>query len=59
MATINGARALGLEHEIGSLEPGKAADIVAVDLGGLETRPVFNVASHLAYACGRHNVSDV
>jgi 5-methylthioadenosine/S-adenosylhomocysteine deaminase len=59
MATINGARALGLEHEIGSLEPGKAADIVAVDLGTLESRPVYDVVSHLVYVCGRHNVSDV
>ncbi|MDR2877521.1 MAG: TRZ/ATZ family hydrolase [Chromatiales bacterium] len=59
MATINGARALGLEHEIGSLEPGKSADVVAVDLGVLETRPVFHPASHLVYACGRHQVTDV
>ncbi len=59
MATINGARALGLEHEIGSLEPGKSADIVAVHLGDLETRPIFHPISQLVYACGRHQVSDV
>lgn len=59
MATINGARALGLEHEIGSLEPGKAADIVAVHVGDLETRPLFHPASQLVYACGRHQVTDV
>lgn len=59
MATINGARALGLEHEIGSLEPGKSADVVAVDLGALEARPVFHPVSQLVYACGRHQVTDV
>lgn len=59
MATLNGARALGLEHEIGSLEPGKSADVAAVDLGGLEARPVFHPVSQLVYACGRHQVSDV
>lgn len=59
MATINGARALGLEHEIGSLEPGKAADVVAVDFSSPESRPVYNPVSQLVYACARHQVSDV
>ena len=59
MATINGARALGLEHEIGSLEVGKAADIVAVDLSSIETSPCFDVASHLVYAASREHVSHV
>lgn len=59
MATINGARALGLGDVTGSLEPGKAADMVAVDLGALETQPIYGVASQLVYATGRHRVSDV
>ncbi len=59
MATINGARALGLGETIGSIEPGKAADLVAVDLGALESQPVFDVVSQLVYATGRHQVSDV
>ena len=59
MATLNGARALGLEQEIGSLKPGKAADIVAIELSSLETAPLYDVASHLVYAAGREQVSDV
>ncbi|MEX1081534.1 MAG: TRZ/ATZ family hydrolase [Halofilum sp. (in: g-proteobacteria)] len=59
MATINGARALGLGEITGSIEPGKAADLVAVDLGGLETQPVYEVVSQLVYAAGRHQVTDV
>jgi len=59
MATLNGARALGLDHRIGSLKPGKAADIVAVDLSNLETAPCYDVASHLVYAVGREHVSHV
>jgi cytosine/adenosine deaminase-related metal-dependent hydrolase len=50
MATINGARSLGLEHEIGSLEVGKKADLVAVDLNHLHTTPSFNHVSTLVYA---------
>lgn len=59
MATLHGARALGLEHEIGSLQPGKAADLVAVDLGTLEAEPVYHPLSQLVYATGRHQVTDV
>jgi len=59
MATLSGARALGLDHEIGSLEPGKAADMVAIDLGSIETRPVYHPLSQLVYAAGRQHVTDV
>lgn len=59
MATLNGARALGLDAEIGSLEIGKAADLTAIDLGQLETQPVLNPLAHVVYAVGRQQVSDV
>ncbi len=59
MATINGATALGLDSEIGSLEIGKSADIVAIDLGGIENQPVYNPVSQLIYSAGRENVSNV
>jgi cytosine/adenosine deaminase-related metal-dependent hydrolase len=50
MATINGARALGLDHEIGSLEVGKKADLVIIDLNRLHTTPSMNPVSTLVYA---------
>jgi 5-methylthioadenosine/S-adenosylhomocysteine deaminase len=53
MATLNGARALGIEAETGSLEIGKAADIVAFDLSGLAQQPVYDPVSQLIYATGR------
>jgi 5-methylthioadenosine/S-adenosylhomocysteine deaminase len=59
MATLNGAKALGLDAVTGSLVAGKAADIVAVSLSDLETSPCYDVVSHLAYAAGRENVSHV
>lgn len=59
MATINGARALGLEDEIGSLEAGKAADICAVDLSALECQPHYHPESQLVYATGRERVSNL
>jgi 5-methylthioadenosine/S-adenosylhomocysteine deaminase len=59
MATLGGARALGLDDTIGSLVPGKCADIVAVDLGALETQPIYDPVSQLVYAAGREQVSDV
>ncbi|MDP2963599.1 MAG: TRZ/ATZ family hydrolase [Sulfurimicrobium sp.] len=59
MATINGARALGLEHRLGSIEPGKAADLTAIRLNKLETMPCYDVISHLIYAAGREHVTHV
>ncbi|MBC2382844.1 TRZ/ATZ family hydrolase [Pseudomonas sp. WS 5106] len=53
MATLNGARAMGLEGEIGSLEVGKAADVVAFDLSGLAQQPIYDPVSQLIYATGR------
>ncbi|EIL94826.1 TRZ/ATZ family hydrolase [Rhodanobacter spathiphylli] len=58
-ATLNGARATGLEAKIGSIEVGKQADFAAVRLSDLETQPMFHVISQLVYATGRHQVSDV
>ncbi|MGI9305229.1 MAG: TRZ/ATZ family hydrolase [Gammaproteobacteria bacterium] len=59
MATLNGARALGLGDETGSLEPGKSADIAAVRLDDIETQPFYDLTSQLVYATGRDKVSDV
>ena len=58
MATINGAKALGLDHKIGSLEKGKAADVIAIDMQGIEAEPVYNPISQLVYATGRERVTD-
>ncbi len=49
MATINGAKALGLDHCIGTLEPGKFADVIAIDFSSIENQPLFNPISQLAY----------
>lgn len=59
MATIEGARALGLEAKIGSLEVGKWADLAAIDLSLPETQPVYDPVSQIVYAAGRHQVTDV
>jgi 5-methylthioadenosine/S-adenosylhomocysteine deaminase len=53
MATLNGARALGLDEQIGSLQLGKAADIAVFDLNGLAQQPVYDPVSQLLYAGGR------
>jgi 5-methylthioadenosine/S-adenosylhomocysteine deaminase len=58
-ATLGGAKALGFDHLVGSIEPGKQADLACVDLAQLETQPLHHVVSQLVYACGRHQVSDV
>jgi len=59
MATLNGARALGMEQETGSLELGKSADITAFDLSGLAQQPVYEPVSQLIYASGRDCVRHV
>jgi 5-methylthioadenosine/S-adenosylhomocysteine deaminase len=58
-ATLGGAKALGFGDRIGSIEAGKQADLVCVDLSALETQPLHHVISQLIYATGRHQVSDV
>lgn len=59
MATYNGALALGIADETGSLEVGKYADITAVDLGRLESQPIYHPISQLVYASSRSMVTDV
>jgi len=58
-ATLGGAAALGLQGLTGSLLPGKAADLVAVDLGAPELAPCYDPVSQLVYAAGREHVSHV
>lgn len=58
-ATLAGARALGLEEEIGSIEPGKQADLACIELSPLELQPCYHVISHLVYAASRRDVRDV
>jgi 5-methylthioadenosine/S-adenosylhomocysteine deaminase len=59
MATLNAARALGLDSHIGSLTKGKRADMTAVNLAALELSPCYDPLSHLIYAAGREHVSHV
>jgi len=58
-ATLGGARALGLGARIGSIEPGKRADLAAVELRAPELAPVYDPVSHLVYAAGREHVTHV
>jgi 5-methylthioadenosine/S-adenosylhomocysteine deaminase len=59
MATLDGARALRLDHAIGSIEKGKFADLTAIEFGAPEMLPCYDPISHLVYSAGRENVSHV
>jgi 5-methylthioadenosine/S-adenosylhomocysteine deaminase len=59
MATLNGARALGLEDRTGSLEAGKAADMAAINLSAIGSQPVYDPLSQIVYTAGRDQVTDV
>src|SRR4249919_477582 len=59
IATLGSAKALGLDEHIGSIEVGKQADLTLIAMDALETQPMYNAISHLVYATGRHQVSDV
>ncbi|TNF86815.1 MAG: TRZ/ATZ family hydrolase [Gammaproteobacteria bacterium] len=59
MATINGARALGMADQIGSIEPGKLADLIALDLTSLNTQPLYDPVAQIAYAASSRQVSHV
>lgn len=58
MATLNGAIALGMQDQIGSIETGKAADLIAVAIDNTEALPCFDPVSHLVYCLERAQVSD-
>ena len=59
MATMGGAKALGMAERIGSLETGKAADLIAINLAEVSTTPVYDVRSQLVYANVGSQVSHV
>lgn len=59
MATLNGAAALGLGADIGSLEIGKYADVTAIRMNEIETLPLYDPISDLVYSANRHQVTDV
>ncbi|MBF2755801.1 MAG: amidohydrolase family protein [Gammaproteobacteria bacterium AqS3] len=58
-ATLGGAQVLGLDGETGSLEAGKSADFIAVDLSDIASAPLYDIAGQLIYACGRNQVDSV
>ncbi len=57
-ATINGAKALSIDHLTGSLEPGKSADFIAIDLNKLNSRPSYNIHSDIVYSINSQQVSN-
>ena len=59
MATLNGARALGIDDIVGSLGPGKSADLVSIDLGGLAVQPIYDPVSQIVYSATRSDVDNV
>ena len=59
MATINGAKAIGVDSVTGSIEVGKQADLASVNFNRLELQPVYNPVSHIVYSANRYDVSNV
>lgn len=59
MATLNGARALGIEQHTGTITVGKSADFIAIDLDELETQPLYHPISQIVYSACRQQVTDV
>jgi 5-methylthioadenosine/S-adenosylhomocysteine deaminase len=59
MATLGGARALGLGDQIGALTPGRWADLIAIDLSALRTQPIFDPVPQIVYAASSEQVTDV
>ena len=59
MSTINGAKSLGLGPATGSLEPGKLADITAIDLSNIYCSPIYDPVSQIVHAASRDQVTDV
>ena len=59
MATINGAKALNMEHEVGSIEVGKFADLTAIELASVHSTPVYDPISTIIYSCSPEQVTDV
>ncbi|MCG2758468.1 MAG: amidohydrolase [Desulfobacteraceae bacterium] len=59
LATIDGAGALGLDHEIGSIETGKQADIIIIDVNRPHLVPMYNPVSHIVYSARGSDVQDV
>lgn len=59
MATINAAKALGIEHITGSLKKDKAADLISINLGTIESQPVYDPISQIIYSTNRNQVDNV
>ena len=57
MATLAGARALGIDSQTGSLVIGKQADMIAIDLGALETQPLFDPVAQIVYSASRAQIT--
>ncbi|MEY4444429.1 MAG: hypothetical protein RL301_508, partial [Actinomycetota bacterium] len=58
-ATIEGAKAIGIDNLVGSIEVGKRADLIAIDLTALHLTPIHNLPALLIFAAGRSDVTDV
>ncbi|HBA34451.1 MAG TPA: TRZ/ATZ family hydrolase, partial [Gammaproteobacteria bacterium] len=59
MATINNAKAMGIDAITGSLETGKSADLISIDLQSIETLPLYDPVAQIVYSVGRDRVANV